>query len=216
MRAVTGAHFDTVVAEVVSDARPGRSGRPRDIELDGRILEAARAIFRSEGYDAVSIAAVARAAGLPRSTVYRRYSGPVALRYAAAVIPAAGLAPLSDTGDIRADMQAHISANAGGFRSPEWIAQLRSLIGDALADPGGRRVLNDEYVRPRLTEVAQLLRRASDEGRLADHVDPDLAARAITGTLIYHSLLLDEPVDDALLQRLLDLVVPPPREHGGA
>jgi AcrR family transcriptional regulator len=56
---------------------------PSDLELSGAvpaaILDAARALFIEGGYEAMSIAAVADAAGLSRQVVYRRFPHPRAL-----------------------------------------------------------------------------------------------------------------------------------------
>ena len=48
-------------------------GRPRDPDVDDRILAAARQILDAEGAAALSVARVARDAGVGRPTVYRRY-----------------------------------------------------------------------------------------------------------------------------------------------
>ena len=52
---------------------PPRVGRPRDREVDDRIVAATRAPVREGGLTAVSIAAVAQRAEVARPTVYRRY-----------------------------------------------------------------------------------------------------------------------------------------------
>jgi len=49
------------------------AGRPRDPDVDDRILAAARQILDAEGAGAVSVARVAREAGVGRPTVYRRF-----------------------------------------------------------------------------------------------------------------------------------------------
>lgn len=189
---------------------PAHPGRPRDSEIDTRILDAARRIFATEGYTAVTISAVAREVGLPRSTVYRRYPSVVALRYAAVFIPATGLQPLAETGDLRADMENHIDANARGFRDRAGVELLRSLMADVLADDAGRAELNAAFIVPRLRQIVDVLERARARGELPEHVDADLAAKAITGTLLYHAVLLDQPVDDTTTRRLLDLLFPSP------
>jgi AcrR family transcriptional regulator len=48
-------------------------GRPRDPDIDERIVEVARVILDREGAEALSIARVAKEAGVGRPTVYRRY-----------------------------------------------------------------------------------------------------------------------------------------------
>ncbi|MBX2797591.1 MAG: TetR/AcrR family transcriptional regulator [Myxococcales bacterium] len=55
---------------------PSESGRPRDPEVDERILEAARELLREGGVDQLTITAVASRAGVGRPTIYRRYDRP--------------------------------------------------------------------------------------------------------------------------------------------
>lgn len=191
-------------------------GRPRDAEIDARILAAARQLLEQQGYTAVTVSAVARHAGLPRSTVYRRYASHVVLRFAALFVPDAGMSPLEESGDVRADMKAHIAANAAPFRDPEGRELLRAVALDTLSDAAARRELADRFTLPRLREIADVIDRARERGDLPPGVDGDLAAKAITGALVYQALILDLPVDDAFLDGLLDLLFPVPPTNGSA
>ncbi|MCB9682400.1 MAG: TetR/AcrR family transcriptional regulator [Alphaproteobacteria bacterium] len=56
-----------------------RPGRPRDPEIDDRIVDAARALLHEGGLDTLSMAAVAERAGVGKATVYRRYADARAL-----------------------------------------------------------------------------------------------------------------------------------------
>ena len=102
------------------------------------------------------------------------------------------------------------------FRDGDQRELLRALVADALTDPEGREALNEQFIRPRLALVAGVIARAVERGELPGAVDPDLAAKAVTGTLIYHGLLLDEVVDDALVERLLNLLFAAQPKGSGA
>ena len=54
---------------------PRATGRPRDPELDHRIVAATLQLLADGGYDALTIEAVASSAGVGKATVYRRWSG---------------------------------------------------------------------------------------------------------------------------------------------
>lgn len=183
-----------------------RAGRPRDMDVDARIRASAGELMAEGGYEAVTIAGVARRAGLPRSTVYRRHPSQFSLRYSTLVLPAGGLSPLRDTGDIATDMRTHIGANATAFIDPAAKALVRSITTDVLGDAEGRRLVADQEFLPRLAEVSGMIERARARGDLPARCDPAIAATAITGTLMYHALILDQPVDDAFLDRLTALL----------
>jgi AcrR family transcriptional regulator len=184
------------------------AGRPRDADLDRRILRVAQEILAEEGYAAVTVSAVARRAELPRSSVYRRYPTIAVLRYAALFVPAEGLPSPVATGDIRADMAVHIRANAAGFRDDGQRAFLRALLADVVTDADVGRELAERFTLPRLRDVAAVIDDARARGDLPATVDGELAAKAITGAMLYQSLVLDQPIDDRFLAALLDLLFP--------
>jgi AcrR family transcriptional regulator len=63
-----------------SDDVPRRGrGRPRRVEADAEILDAARALLQSGGYGALSLDEVARRAGTAKSSIYRRWRSKAAL-----------------------------------------------------------------------------------------------------------------------------------------
>jgi AcrR family transcriptional regulator len=73
---------------LVTSKSPKRSGRrPGPNQTRGAILDAARASFAERGYDAVSIRAVAREAGVDPALVHRFYGSKEALFSAAMELP---------------------------------------------------------------------------------------------------------------------------------
>ena len=60
-------------ATLAARTSPAVRGRPRDADVDERILETAFRQLVREGYGATSIEAVAAEAGVAKTTIYRRY-----------------------------------------------------------------------------------------------------------------------------------------------
>lgn len=55
-------------------SRPNAPGRPKDLEKRAAILAAAQSLFPSKGYDAVSMDAIAQAAGVSKLTLYSHFT----------------------------------------------------------------------------------------------------------------------------------------------
>ncbi|OLO44111.1 TetR family transcriptional regulator [Actinomyces oris] len=51
----------------------GRGGRPRDTTVDQRILQATTSLLTQKGFRGLRVDDVARSAGVPKSTIYRRW-----------------------------------------------------------------------------------------------------------------------------------------------
>ncbi len=62
-----------------SNPRPNAPGRPKDPEKRAAILAAAQNLFPSKGYDAVSMDAIAQAAGVSKLTLYSHFKDKDAL-----------------------------------------------------------------------------------------------------------------------------------------
>ena len=60
--------------ERVSTQSRSRGGRPRDASLDARILKQAFTLLAAKGFGGLRADDVARCAGVPKSTIYRRWS----------------------------------------------------------------------------------------------------------------------------------------------
>src|SRR5512142_3120012 len=84
-----------------------RPGAQMDPEADRLILQTAHRLLRERGYDRLTMDAVAREAGVARTTVYRRYRDK-------ADLVSAAIATLSDrsrrpnSGNARRDLAAHL------------------------------------------------------------------------------------------------------------
>jgi AcrR family transcriptional regulator len=83
---------------------PPRVGRPRDPRVDDAIRQATLDLLVEDGYQATTIQAIARRAGVSAPSVYRRWSSKAEL-IEEAVFPSGLLAPEARTGDVITDLQ---------------------------------------------------------------------------------------------------------------
>src|SRR4051794_30907548 len=100
------------VPSTAAEPVPRRRGRPRAVDIDERVLEAAQAIEREFGYHGTTIEAIAERAGVARTAIYRRWPNKAVLLYEAMIGPEGQRVPVPDTGDVDADLMAVIQVNA--------------------------------------------------------------------------------------------------------
>lgn len=187
---------------------PRQAGRPRDPACDAAILRATLEAFELNGYAGVSIEGVAGRAGVGKATVYRRFATKADLVVEAVRSGLQIEDVLPDTGDARADM----------------LTMMRTLL-DALRGPGGGLLIRFATERVRNPDLAEaftrsvvgrkrehmqhVLRAAVERGELPADADVELMAEA-GPAFIWHHALNGLPLDDALPERAVNLILPRP------
>jgi AcrR family transcriptional regulator len=189
---------------------PRRTGERR-ARIGGRservvrdVLQAAAAELGKVGYAALRVENVAAAAGVNKTTVYRRWPAKADL-VAAAIREMRGPAQAPpDTGSLRGDLLHLIREYAARAASPEKkiLARMLTVEQDHPEVKQLVRALREEHQAPWLA----VIRRAAARGELRPGSDPRLIQEAITAPVFSRLFRHDEPVDDAYLGALVDLV----------
>jgi AcrR family transcriptional regulator len=183
-----------------------RPGRPRDPACDAAILQAALDIFAADGYAGVSIDGVAARAGVGKATIYRRYSSKAEL-VAEAVRCGAQLDDrLPDTGDLRADLTTMMQPLIDRLRGDD-AKLLTTFALERLREPDLQEQFNRSVIGKKREHLRHLVASAVARGDLPADTDVDLVAEA-PPALIWHHALYGLPLDDDLLDRILDLALP--------
>jgi len=188
----------------VSDAP--RAGRPRSSEADRAILDTALRLLVEQGYDAMSIEGVAAAAGVGKTTIYRRYPSKRELVVAAVSSLAASFEPPPDSGNVRDDLLAFMRQIFGLFHSGLPFAMAGTLLVKERDDPALMELFRQKIIRPRMEVVARLLRKGMDRGELRPDISPELTAQILAGA-VFARHLSGWPEDDAWLESLLDTIL---------
>ena len=183
-----------------------RAGRPRDPACDAAILQATLDVFAEEGYAGVSIDRVAARAGVGKATIYRRYSSKAEMVVEAVRCGAQLDDHLPDTGDLRADLTSMMQPLLERLRGDD--AQLLTTFAlERLRDPELNEQFNRLVIGKKREHLRQLVAAAVERGDLPADADVDLIAEALHA-LIWHHALYKLPLDDNLLERILDTVLP--------
>ena len=167
-------------------------GRPRSTASRDAILEAAFAVLTARGYAAMSIEAVAEAAGAGKATIYRWWSSRAELAVDAFFHASEAELRLPQTDDPRADFRSQITELADFLRGPRGHA-LAAMLGGARGDPSLTEVLNARWREPRRRWGFERMSRAKAEGWCSPGVDVMAALGLMYGAL-YTPLLFGQDV----------------------
>lgn len=196
-------------------AQPTKSpGRPQDHRLDAAILGAALKLMAGVGYERMSIEEVARRASTAKTSVYRRWPTKDAMVLAAVRFymrersSSTGSIPAADSGSLRGDLLAHARRLASRL-TPERVSIFAGLLLAMRTNPALADAVRGELIEAEVGVVRLLLQRAIRRGELSGDRPVALLAMLLPSVLFTRLLVLDAPLDDEFLARLVDQVLVP-------
>ncbi len=185
-------------------ARAAR-GRPRRAEVDARIRHAAFSQLVAGGYAGLSIEAVAAAAGVAKTTIYRRY--PTKRDLAIAALSEAAQVPVvPDDLEAREALDLFVRGAIGALVKSGAARILGSLLVEDRREPGLLEAFRARLVGPRREVGAALLRRGIERREIRPDADPLLVTELIAGAVFGHHVILGQPVDEAWIRGVIDHV----------
>ncbi len=187
---------------VSTSARTG--GRPRSAEADRAILDTTVRLLVEQGYDAMSIEGVAAAAGVGKTTIYRRYQAKRELVVAAISSLVATIEPPPDSGNTRADLVVFmrrtfqiISRGNVGF------SMLGTLLLKEREDPELLALFRERVIGPRIAVAASIFRRGVERGELRPDTQVDILPQMLVGA-VFANHVTGGNMDEDWLEPVLD------------
>ncbi|MFD7713798.1 TetR-like C-terminal domain-containing protein [Streptomyces sp. NPDC059785] len=175
------------------------------------VLTAAVEILSTRGLAGTTVAAVARAAGVHETSVYRRWKTRENLIHDALTMELDAAVPVPDTGHVREDLLGFFTALAQLLGTAQGQALLHLSIerDETLEDRRG------PYWHDRLERGTVMVRRGIERGELAAGTDPGLLLEAVSGPLFARVLLSGAPLGGDLVTDLVTLALDGARPRGG-
>jgi AcrR family transcriptional regulator len=166
-------------------------GRPRDLDLDQRLLAAGWSLLQSGGYDGLTLTKVASQAGAHRTDVYRRWSSKAQL---VVDVLEAHLPPVVDldTGSLDADLRAVVAAFAASW-SASWVDGLVGLTADLQGDPDAELAFR-KMAEQRGAPLRNAITRATQRGEISPPPDLSLVGDLIEGPLMHRRMVGRAPL----------------------
>ncbi len=152
-------------------------GRPLDPEIDDAIVRAAMAELLDGGIQRMTVPGVAAAAGVAKTTVYRRYSSPAELALAA-IARFNATAPDPATGSARSDLVLLLE-EARRRIDPTVTA---TVLVEAQTHPEVLEAARRQMIGPAVERFRRVLRAGIERGELRADLDVEIAADALLGS----------------------------------
>jgi AcrR family transcriptional regulator len=162
------------------------AGRPRDPQLETRLLGAAWQLLQERGYDALTLTQVAAEAGAHRTDVYRRWSSKAQLVTDVLAVHLPAVAD-RDTGTLLGDTRAYLDDLAAAWSAP-WIDGLVGLLADLRRDADAElafRVLAERRGQP----MRNALERAVARGEIDSSYDRHVVSDFLEGALMHRRMI---------------------------
>jgi AcrR family transcriptional regulator len=181
--------------------RPGgRSARVRALTLAATIGELAES-----GYSALTLDAVARRAGVHRTTLYRRWGTREALVLDAMLEHVRVEVPVPDTGSLRDDLLALASAGGATASAPAGGAVVRAVVAAGAHDPA-LAAASRQFWAERLALDGAIVTRAIERGEVPPGTDPEAVIEAVLGPVYFRLLVTGTRPDPEFIERIVDFV----------
>ncbi|MGW2476820.1 TetR/AcrR family transcriptional regulator [Streptomyces sp. NPDC001665] len=183
--------------------RPEKGPRAAEAIFDATLL-----LLAERGYAGLTIEAVAQAAGVNKTTIYRWWPSKAALLRAALLRARVLDIDIPDTGSLRGDLIALTEQVAALFTGVRTRAVVRALAsGTGLADDELAALARD-FFADRFTREQPVFARAAARGELPPGADPMLLVDLIAGAVWVRAVLRNEPVPPGFAAAVVDAVLP--------
>ena len=156
-----------------------RPGAKMDPEADGLILETAHRLLREQGYDRLTMDAVAREAGVARTTVYRRYRDKADL-ISAAIETLGAPVRRSASGDAHADLVAHLES----VRRNYGVSLAGTLLMEEPYNPRLLQLFRERMVAPQRKILAETIQDGIHNGQIRADVDIERILDLLLGAFL--------------------------------
>lgn len=176
----------------------------RNERFQTKVLEATVDYIRNHSIEDVTVPRIAEAAGVNRTSIYRRWQTQEHLILDAVLHQFAGRDLTPDTGSLLGDLRAHLSAIRDFLARPEGIAVVRAIV--APQNTEALQQAKTTYFDQRVEQFQQILDRAVARGEIAEPPDPRLVLDMLVAPLQMR-VLMHEPLDEGLPPRIARMLV---------
>jgi AcrR family transcriptional regulator len=182
-------------------AAPGR-GRPRDSNLDARILEQTAGLLASHGYAGFTLDELATRSDVAKTTILRRWPSKAAVAAAGLEQLALQSVSVPDAGTLRGDLQEMLHAAMDTFARGRG-----QFVPRLIRESGHHPEITDllfTVIHTRRQAYRRVLARALARGELSPTVDQELFIDMLIGPIWTRLLITRDPITRTYVDCIVD------------
>jgi AcrR family transcriptional regulator len=181
---------------------PASRGRPRDQRRRSAVVAATRDLLIERGYDDITLAAVARRAGVSRPFVYENWGTKFAL-VEDAIFTAGDVPPSLDEDKTFAEaFRELIAAMVGVQGDPAYLAGLPGVTTELYKRPDLVEQIETKYIAPVRAQYVALVERGKADGAVHPDVDGSALLDTVRGAVMLHTLVNPTLSETKLIEHL--------------
>ncbi|MBU1374862.1 MAG: TetR/AcrR family transcriptional regulator [Alphaproteobacteria bacterium] len=194
-----------MTSPAAADSVSRRAGRPRDPDIDRKLIEAALVELGAQGFAGMSIDRISERTGVGKPAIYRRFADKAALAIAAITALTLNEGPAA-SGDLVEDLTRQMLLAHGNLETRGSVPLLGTLLAERDRQPELIGMYRERLFAPRAAKAAALLLDAQVRGLLRDDADIPAAVLLLMGFLPA-SYVSGQPLDADHMRAAVRIIV---------
>lgn len=183
-----------------------RSGRPRSEQSKEAILNTTWKLLQAGTVKDLSIEAIAREAGVGKTTIYRWWSSKAAVIVDAFMAQVEPEIPATEVESAIVALKEQITLFIKAFTGDNGRI-VAEIIAEGQASSEALKSFRDRFILPRREAASSLIEKGIKLGEFDESLNPELALDVLYGSLYYRLMVGHLPIDDNFAQHLPDVVM---------
>lgn len=183
-----------------------KRGRPRDAGADAAIVEATTDLLAKVGFDGLRVDDIANAAGVSKTTIYRRWPSKVILVVEALRATKLEAIPIPDTGDVRSDLVILVTNLYKSLTSSNMGRAMPGLVAAKTSDPELAQAIESLYAARR-TMLTGVIERGIARGQVRPDADIPVLLDLMAAPAYYRFMITGEKLTRAMAVRQVDAMM---------
>ncbi|BAZ13883.1 transcriptional regulatory protein TetR family [Calothrix sp. NIES-4071] len=183
-----------------------RSGRPRSLASKEAILNTTWKLLQAGTVKDLSIEAIAREAGVGKTTIYRWWSSKAAVIVDAFMAQVEPEIPSIETESAVIALKEQITALAKAFTGDNGRI-VAEIIAEGQSSSEALKSFRDRFILPRREAALSVIEKGIKLGEFDESLNPELALDVSYGSLYYRLMVGHLPIDEDFAEHLPDVVI---------